>query len=231
MNRLPLFTPPPRLSPRCHHAPRRQRGLSLVEFLVSTAIGLLILSAGGLVWAEHIKASHLLIRQARLDHDLRASTRLIARHLRRAGHWADPDPARPNPYAELTLSSQSVMFRTSRDATENHRVDDNEEFGVRLRHGALELALGTHNWQALTDPHTVKILSFTLTPNVSERRLPSVCSAACPVPCSSHWQQRSLKIHLIAESAGPLPLTREFQTLVHLRNDAVQSDCLGPSRT
>jgi type II secretory pathway component PulJ len=202
-----------------------------VEFLVATAIGMLILTAGALVWAEQIKASHLLIRQARLDHDLRASTRLIARHLRRAGHWSDPDPARPNPYAELTLSGQGAIFRASRDATENHRVDGNEVFGVRLRHGVLELALGTHNWQALTDPNTVTIRSFTLTPQRSERRLPSACAASCPGPCSSLWEQRSLKLQIIAESVGRSPLTREFQALVHLRNDAVHSDCLSPSPT
>jgi type II secretory pathway component PulJ len=202
-----------------------------VEFLVATAIGMLILTAGAMVWAEQIKASHLLIRQARIDHDLRASTRLIARHLRRAGHWADPDPARDNPYAELTLSDRVAIFRASRDATENHRVDGNEVFGVRLHHGVLELALGTNNWQALTDPNTVTIRSFTLTPQVSEHRLPSVCSAACPGPCASLWQQRSLKLHIVAQSAGRLPLTREFQALVHLRNDAVHSACLSPSST
>lgn len=229
MNHQP--PPAPRRRQPQAGSPHGQRGLSLAEFLVGSAIGMLILTAGTLVWAEQIKASELLIRQARIDHDLRASARLISRHLRRAGYWSNPDPARPNPYAELTLSGQAAIFRASRDATENHRVDGNEVFGVRLRHGVLELALGTNNWQALTDPDTVTVRAFTLTPQVSESRLPPVCSAACPEPCSGLWQQRSLKLHIIAESVGRLPLTREFQALVHLRNDAVHSACLSPSPT
>ena len=39
-------------------------------------------------------------------------------------------------------------------------VDGNEQFGFRLRNGAIEPQLGEANWQALTDPATLIVTSL-----------------------------------------------------------------------
>jgi type IV pilus assembly protein PilW len=67
----------------------RQRGLSLIELLIGSALGVLLVGAGISVLLAHLKESRALIEHNRLIQDLRSTTTLIARDLRRAGHWAD----------------------------------------------------------------------------------------------------------------------------------------------
>jgi Tfp pilus assembly protein PilW len=58
------------------------RGVSIVELLVATAIGLVVVAAaGGIVLAQHAAARRLQA-EARLMHDLRTAADLVARDLR-----------------------------------------------------------------------------------------------------------------------------------------------------
>ena len=123
--------------------------------------------------------------------DLRTAADLVARDLRRAGHWGDAaagvwspaEAARANPYAALApaaAASDAASYGYSRDASENHLLDGNEQFGLRLRNKAIELQLGSGNWQALTDATLLAITAFTITPTVQEIDLGALCSQPCP---------------------------------------------------
>ncbi|MFN9708356.1 MAG: prepilin-type N-terminal cleavage/methylation domain-containing protein [Burkholderiales bacterium] len=183
-----------------------QSGFSLVEFLVGSAVGMILLSAGVLLWAEYTRIHHASVQQARLDHDLRTSARLIISHVRRAGYWASPQVTRLNPYAEIQLTEQGLVFHTSRDATENHQVDAHDVFGVRLKKGVLEFALGAQNWQALTDPHVLRVRSFELRP------------VSPLMHCARPQEGLALQLVIVAESPGGSSLTRRHESLVTLRN-------------
>ena len=88
---------------------RLERGLSMVELLVGAAIGLVIVAAAGSVVAAHRVAARHLQLEARLMQELRAAAELIARDLRRAGHWAaaasgvrrGDEPVAVNPHDRL----------------------------------------------------------------------------------------------------------------------------------
>jgi type IV pilus assembly protein PilW len=158
-----------------------QRGLSLIELMVGAAIGLFIAAAGGALLGGHLRENRALLLEARLTQDLRTTVDLIDRDLRRAGYWGHAG-AGPNPYAELmpgTAASDSVSLRYSMDATENDVVDSNEQFGFRLRGGAIELQLGAGNWQALTDASTLTVTSFSVAPELQDVSLASFCPATC----------------------------------------------------
>ena len=55
----------------------RQRGLSLIELLIGSALGVLLVGAGIGVLMAHLKESRALIEHNRLIQDLRSTTSLI----------------------------------------------------------------------------------------------------------------------------------------------------------
>lgn len=220
---------------------RPQAGVSLVELLIGITIGLFIVGASLTALLMHLRESRTLIAQSRLMQDLRATTDLMARDLRRVGYWGAADhgvwqregmagaPGTAiNPYTAMTTSASTVAFRYSRDAVENDLVDDNEKFGYRLRNGVLELQLGSSPWQAMTDITTMKVTRFDITPTEQLRSLAGSCTAPCPsgdASCPPQLHVRSLMLTLTAQGLGESTALRSVRTRVRLRNDSITGHC------
>lgn len=217
----------------------RQRGLTLVELLVGLALGLFVVAAAATLLVAQLREQRSLAIENRLMQDLRTASDVIVRDLRRAGHWGaaasgmrvpGSDGAAANPYAALTpdgAASDAARFRYSRDAVENQVVDANEEFGLRLRNGAIELLLGAGNWQSLTDAGTLTVNSLTITPTTQEISLADHCSAACPAGSTScpRQQVRSLAVVVTARAAVDASVVRSLRSEVRVRNDALLGAC------
>lgn len=208
----------------------RQTGLSLVELMVGLALGLFVAAAGLAAlaeqWREHRQAGAAM----RLMQELRSAGDVIARDLRRAGHWAAPAASAPNPYAALApmaAASDAASFAYSRDATENHVLDGNEQFGLRLRRGVIELLLGAGNWQALTDAGTLVVTEFVVQPRVQNVSLLEHCERPCPpgASCEAAVEVRRLAVRITARAADDPSLVRRLDTLVRLRNDTLRGAC------
>ena len=217
-----------------------QRGLSIVELMVGVVIALFIAAAGAALLASHLRENRALLLEARLMQDLRTAADVVSRDLRRAGHWgaaidgvwADgASSVTANPYAALApmaAASDAASFRYSRDAIEYHLVDPNEQFGFRLRNGAIELQLGAGNWQALTDAGTLMITQFTVTPTVQNVSLEAFCAVPCPpasVACSPQQQVRSLALAITGRLVADASVKRSLHSSVRLRNDVVVGAC------
>jgi prepilin peptidase dependent protein B len=217
-----------------------QRGLSIVELMVGVAIALFIAATGATLLAAHLRESRSLLLEARLMQDLRSAADIVSRDLRRAGYWAAATDGvwaagtthvAANPYTAIApgaAASDAVSFRYSRDATENNVVDSNEQFGFRLRSGAIEMQLGAGGWQALTDAGTLNVTEFRVTPSVQEIDLQGFCAAACPsgsTSCPPHQQVRSLALVIGGQLAGNASVTRSVRSEVRLRSDAVTGAC------
>jgi type II secretory pathway component PulJ len=200
---MKAFTPPPR-----PERSRALRGFGLIEILLTLSFGLLLVAAIGSWSVAHIGEQRRLLAQARLSQDLRAGADLVARDLRRAGHWGhaergvwtggDTAPA-PNPYAGLHpgagTPSTSLGHAYSREADDNGVLDGNERYGLRLNpaNGALEwrvagaaLAPGAGDqWQALTDPAALQVTQLLIRHEVDSLDLLGHCAqAACPTPAA-----------------------------------------------
>jgi prepilin peptidase dependent protein B len=216
-----------------------QRGLSLIEMLVGLAIGLFIVAIAITLLSNHIHEQRSLMLDSRLLQDLRATADLVARDLRRAGHWGDAaagvwrsgaSGVAANPYsavAPAAAASDAVSFRFSRDASENHQVDANEQFGFRLRKGVIEMLLGG-SWQALTDAETLLVSEFRIEPQVQETLLDRLCLKPCPPSsstCPPKQQVRSLAVVISGRPANDAKLLRSVQASVRLRNDAIVGAC------
>lgn len=223
--------------PSCRQ--HRLRGLSLVELMVSLALGLSIVAIALTVLDAHLRESRTLLLEARLMQDLRTTVDLMTRHLRRAGHWAEPEAAvwradraaRINPYAALVpdpTTSDALQFQGSRDLIENHHVDGNESVGFRLQRGVLAMRLGEGGWQSLTDPEVLKVTDFQWRTEVQEQSLPDLCHRPCPTPsstCPPHLEVRSLYIKVVGQAAKDADVQRSLQSQIRLRNDAVRGQC------
>ncbi len=235
-----LPTGKPARCARLAHAGRAtHRGLTLVELLVGLALGLLVLAAGATLLTHHLREHRALLLEARLMQDLRTAAELVARDLRRAGHWGDAAAgvwspvlaARANPYAALApaaAASDAASFGYSRDAVENHLLDGNEQFGFRLRNKAIELQLGSGNWQALTDATLLAITAFSIAPTLEEIDLGALCSQPCPAEsatCPPRQQVRSLAVQISGRSLADATVTRSLQARVRVRYDALVGAC------
>jgi len=217
-----------------------QRGLSLVELLVGVAIALFIAAAAATLLAGHLRESRAVLLEARLMQDLRTAADLVSRDLRRASFWgasvdgvwlAGASSVAVNPYAALApagAASDAASFRYSRDTTENGVVDSNEQFGFRLRNGAIEIQLGAANWQALTDTGTLTVTQFSVTPTVRELSLEAYCAKPCATgaaTCPPRQQVRSLALAITGQLVADAAVSRSVRSAVRLRNDVVIGAC------
>ena len=212
----------------------------MVELLVGMTIGLVVIAAALALLVNRIQVHRAALLQSRLMQDLRVAANVVSRDLRRAGYWHDAaagvaapgaGAAMANPYAAVTLESDpsdAVSFRYSRDASEDHEIDANEQFGFRLRRGTLEMLLGAGNWQALTDSTTLVITAFSITPALQEIGLEGFCAKACPpgeTACRPRQVVRSLAVSISGHASTDPRVVRSLQTVVRLRNDAVVGAC------
>ncbi|WP_432720897.1 prepilin-type N-terminal cleavage/methylation domain-containing protein [Jeongeupia wiesaeckerbachi] len=69
-------------------SPRRQTGLSLVEILVTLAIGLILLGAAASVGLSSLSSSRQAVRSITLQQELQTTMSILTRELRRAGYSA-----------------------------------------------------------------------------------------------------------------------------------------------
>lgn len=207
-----------------------QCGLSLVELLVGTAIGLFLVGGATKLFIDTLDDTRRLIIETRVNQDLRAAADLIARDLRRAGYWQSPlqgvsYPPAANPYRVATPASgvaTSITYAFSRDATENNTLDTNEQFGFRLNNNAIEVNNGT--WQQLTDPVSVVVTQFSVTPVWRTVPLGHFCSPPC-TPGSAGCPAllvRRFDILLRGQATGDANVVREVRESVRLRNDEVE---------
>ena len=218
------------------------RGVSMVELLVGTAIGLALTAAASAVVTHHIRESRAMLMEARLMQDLRSAADVVARDLRRAGHWAsaasgiridDGSAAVANPYGvtvSASAASSEVRFGYSRDAVENNVLDANEQFGFRLRNGTIDIELGAGNWQALTDPARLVVTDFRVVEQVAETSLADFCIEPCasgkPM-CPPRQQVRSYELVISGRAAADAAVTRSLRNGVMVRNTAVVGECQG----
>ena len=217
----------------------RALGLSLIELLVGITVGLAVTAACAGIWAGQLREERSRLAGARLTQDLHAALALMTRDLRRAGYWADAGQfvagggaaVAANPYAAvapLDAPADTLGYRYSLDTIEDGVVGSHEQFGFRLRAGAIEAQLGSGNWQALTDPAALIVTSFQVTPTQQTLDLGAHCSRPCPVglgDCPPRQALRSFDLQLAARLVDDPRTTRSARSRVLLRNSPVTGRC------
>lgn len=146
----------------------KQRGFSLTELMIGSAVGLLVIAGAIQLYLLNLRATADNLRLSRLNQELRATLDLLHNDVRRAGYWsfmAGVDNPADNPFQtegnRLRLGhapgeSEDSCILYSYDANADGRVGvgaagvpsltastvNLEQFGFRLRNGQVQMRNG-----------------------------------------------------------------------------------------
>lgn len=228
-----------------------QRGLSIVELLIGVAVGLFVLAGALKLFGDYINNNRQLVLETRVNQDMRAAADLIARDLRRAGYWGNSTAAvvgtpAVSQYAAVsptgTAASTQTTYSYSQGTEDNALNTTTENFGFRLNSGALQYLQGG-NWQTMTDPNTLTVTAFTVTPQQRCVPLQQYCTGASSSTCAActlnattgcpstacatcpFLNVRSYAIALQGTSTTDASVVRNLQETVRVRNDQLLGSC------
>ncbi|MFT2091606.1 prepilin peptidase dependent protein B [Paraglaciecola sp. 2405UD69-4] len=159
-----------------------QNGSSLVELMISIALGFASMTAMSSLVGHGIALNSQLMIKSRLNAEINAVLAVLGQDLARAGYQALTKELLEDPINFSNPFHHSVRFKHydkepanscitfAYDRNKNGKLDvvnTNENYGYRLRDNAIEMridGLGCDKagWQDLTDPSLIKIntLSF-----------------------------------------------------------------------
>jgi len=216
----------------------RRRGLSMVELMVGLAVGMVVVALAVSAMSHQARASRRVLLEARTTQELRAATDLLARHVRRAGHWSEAargvwraDAASPpaNPHTFTPEAPDRLRFTySSPTQAAADGVASRDHFGFRLRDGILDIELGEGNWQPLTDPGVLHVTELKLIPRSQDHPLPAACAEPCAGSagnCPPSVRVRGLDIMIDAVATRDPGIHRQAATYVRPRNDMQTGQC------
>lgn len=234
--------------------PVGQRGLSLVELMVGSAIGMFLVAGAITVFVTNMGNSRQMLIEARVNQDLRAAADLISRDLRRAGYWDNAISGAiavgaagttvANPYVAITATGTSqIEYLFSRDT--NNTLNANEYFGFRREvdgatgRGVIQMKIsggaGGDNWQTLTDPNVLNVpaTGLQITQTATVVPVGGACAKVCPPPAGATWTcptpptltLRQYDILLTGVAVADARVVRTLQTRARVRNDQAAGVC------
>ena len=206
----------------------RQRGLSIVEFMVGVAIGLFLVAAATLMVSGQLTENRRLLLETQLQQDLRATADIMTRELRRSSY--SPDAAANLWFdGKTTATSQNTFGALTPASGDNltelsfkyrRRSGDEGPYGFKLD-GTVIKSMIAGQWQTLTDANVMRITAFDI-----DLAAPVGFQLPCPRLCSDGtqncWptlQMRTATISLTGQSVSDASVTRTLRTSVKLRND------------
>lgn len=215
----------------------RQRGISLIELLITMAVGLVIIAGTMVFYVNSARVNTENMGAMRLNQELRMAMDVIARDIRRAAYRGLPETTMPgaieclgvgysfyvsscNNFATYTITgtepAQQIEFNFDRNS--NGSVDTSspdERYGYRLSNGEIQAKVGDA-WQPMTDANLVTITQLTFTPTV----LPDLMDNHDDVPGSDGTVTvRQIQVSISGTLAGDNTVSRSLTEVARLRND------------
>jgi type IV pilus assembly protein PilW len=217
-------------------ASAQQRGLSLVELMVGIAVGLFIVTAATLIVTTQLADNRVLLLEAQLQQDLRATADIVTRELRRAGSAGTTNIPQDGIWrpggAGVTANTFSALSPTDpanagSEVEFRYRRSPGAEgpFGFKLESGALKSYIGT-GWQELTDAQVMRVTNFVITPMAPLEYIvpcPRIC-ADNTTDCWPRLQVRGYTVEISAQARTDASIARSIRSEVRLRNDNVAID-------
>lgn len=215
-------------------AAARQRGISLIEIMVSLSVGILLLLGLTSFMSSTLINNADSVKTTQFNQEIRAAMTLMVRDIRRAGAWGSPSYATgalsgvgvgltySNPFAAVdTTTSGCILYRY--DKNNNATLDTGEYLGFRLNGGAIQMLVNatlagstcdtSDGWTALTNNANVNItaLSFAETDSA-----PVYTNGTGSGP---YVKVRYIKITMTAQSASDAKIKQTLEETVRLQND------------
>ena len=202
--------------------------------MVGITVGLIVVAAASLLLSGQLSDNRLLVAEAQVQQDLRATTDIMVRELRRAGMnnrpeltvWS-PTGSAPgaNPFSgNASLSpvegetDSTVLFAYRDGGTE---VTGPLGFRLNGTTGEIEALQRSGAWQALTDRGTMRVTQFSVT-RLPDTRAIVACPNACADGTTDCWPRmgvRAFEFVIEAQSRTVPQVVRRHQATVRVRND------------
>jgi type II secretory pathway component PulJ len=213
------------------------RGLSLVELMIGIAVGLFIVAAATM------NENRRLLLESQLQQDLRATSDIITRELRRSGAIINAQnlvatastAAQANAISVTTPASgvhspAEITFRYERNLVEQG------PWGFKLENGIIKTQLvssltgASAGWQDLTDGSVMEVTQFSVAIN-REPPIEVACPKICPSGDTSCWPLmyvREFVVNITARLRSAPEVQRSVRSTVRARNEMVEFRTGGP---
>jgi type II secretory pathway component PulJ len=138
---------------------KRQRGLTIVEFMIALALSSMITAGLGMFFSTYAKANAGTNNLTAFEQTIQGAIDLINRDMRRAGYWAlarnDIGAQQPtNPFAVIANPSPNCILY-SYDLNQDGALQPGENHGFLLAKGALyyldSLTTATSDYKKICD--------------------------------------------------------------------------------
>lgn len=161
-------------------SPIKHHGNSLVELMISMALGLASITAMASLVGHGIALNSSLLAKSRLDEEINAVVVVISHDLKRTGYYGHIDEVVKNPttlsnpfdhslsIAAYANEPANSCINFAYDRNKNGVLDtapSNENYGYRLKDKAVEIRLDgaacdESGWHDLTDPKVVQVMAL-----------------------------------------------------------------------
>ncbi|AEH45590.1 hypothetical protein Thein_1732 [Thermodesulfatator indicus DSM 15286] len=146
-----------------------KKGLTLVELLVAMIVSLLVIMAGTIFWIQQNKITAKVIDKTYAEQVVFQIAEIISSDLRKAGYGNPPDPIE---YSNGILTIEYVDYEepTCENETWNSTISScNTTIKYKLEDYTLKRDLNGSGFQAMNDPQKIKINTFDITTNSTEK--------------------------------------------------------------
>ncbi len=201
------------------------RGLSLVEMLVSIVVGLVVVAGSLTLYTTSVTANANTIRYMRINQELRSVVDRIARDIRRAGYRGNaqacvgvgytPYNSTCNNFGTVTITGGTqIAFSYDETATGTvGTLDSNEARGYRLSNGVVQTLTGGNTWENLTDANLVQVTALSFTPVTRAIDIDGAGTGTESVTV------REIRVSIAGQLASDSSVTRQLIETARLRND------------
>jgi len=215
--------------------PKKQRGLGLMEMMVSMVLSLLAVTTMVVLMASTLGSGATTIQMSRLTQELRASMQLMSRDLRRANYHSsflncfanvdcrdDLNIAARIDSIHINADGNCFWYWLDRDGDADlnddpvggFRYSTIDGIGViqmRITGNSAAVCDDDTDWELITDPNTVEITGFNVSNGDSYTE---TLSAAGDVQLVE-----KIRLNINGRMANNHAIQREIQDLILIRND------------
>jgi len=211
---------------------KTEKGFSLIELMISIAVGMIVTASIGHLFGQTIKLNSSALVMTRLNQDLRATMSIMTSDIRRAGYWGQSElginGGAVNPFTQANneLSASEFAGETANscitytyDYNDDGFVDNDEKRGFRLRNGILQMAIQDADcstnifWEPVSDSNVTTITGLTFTPNLQSIDVDGDGNADMTI--------KEVEVILVGQLAADPGVNRTLLETVRVRNDSI----------
>ena len=217
----------------------KQSGFSLIEVVISMAVGSVLVAGVTSVYVDTIKNSADNVTSIRLEQDLQSIIQLISQEMRRVGYDGDSVAGGDTDFGVKEITQSCIRYNYDMGANPNGIPADNETFAFRLVNYAVQFGSSVAScndanatWVDINKESNVLITSFSL--NLTELcvnlKNNSNCNASdsptdpvnpyiTPTVGDKLIKKYQLLLNISGQAANNSARTKTIATKIRLLND------------